>query len=161
MKEDELLELMQKNRGRIIELFSRLEHRIDKIISYHFFKRQNNDFIWTLLSNDQCSFALKRNVFEIIYCFHMKEKPNNDTIQGLNRLNKIRNHFAHCATMICYDGTTNQPLDVVLSSLDFKRKGNIFYLEVNELVDEFDKQYSVLNESIDKLQGKMGFKDKV
>ncbi len=44
-----------------------------------------------MLYDDQCSFGLKRNVF-----LKSIGDVDNKKVEDLNRLNKIRNLFAHC-----------------------------------------------------------------
>jgi len=89
---------LSKVRAEVIEKSINIEWIINAIISQHYFKKVLLPFVTEVLYDEYCSFALKRRILEKIF-------PNIDgrQIQKLNRLNTIRNYFAHCGQEI-FDG---------------------------------------------------------
>jgi len=82
-------------RSKVIESFINLECLVNAIITQHYFKRGYLPFLLEVLYDENCSFALKRNVLlKIVKDFD--ENIKND----LYRLNTIRNIFAHCGPEI-------------------------------------------------------------
>lgn len=87
-------ETLSKYRSEIIEKFINCETIIDSIITLHYFKNEhgilNFSFMMEVLYDEYFTFALKRRIL-------LKIVPNidNKKIQDLNRLNTIRNYFAH------------------------------------------------------------------
>ena len=81
---------LTKARADVIERFINLECIIGAIICQHYFGRVCQPFYLEVLYDEYCSFALKRRILEKIV-------PNLDRAQleNLNRLNTIRNYFAH------------------------------------------------------------------
>jgi len=90
-------------RAEVIEKSINMEWIINAIISQHYFKKVFLPFVTEVLYDEYCSFALKRRILEKII-------PNLDgqQIQKLNRLNTIRNYFAHCGQQI-FDGPAPPP----------------------------------------------------
>jgi len=84
-------EQISSYRSEVIEKFINIEWLINCIISQHYFSQVNRDFIFEVLYDDQCSFGLKRNIF-----LKAIGDADNKKVEDLNRLNKIRNLFAHC-----------------------------------------------------------------
>jgi hypothetical protein len=82
---------LSKYRAKVIERFINVEWIINVIISQHYFKRVALPFILEVLYDEYFSFALKRRILEKII-----DNINNQKVQDLNRLNTIRNYFAHC-----------------------------------------------------------------
>jgi len=92
---------LPKERGEILNVFITIDNGISMIISKHYLGDSPNsqnlinreiDFLVNVMGDDQCTFALKRNIFQ-----HILRVDNLDgsLIEELNRLNKIRNIFAH------------------------------------------------------------------
>jgi hypothetical protein len=81
---------LSQMRAEVIEKFINLETIINAIICQHYFKRVYKQFFLEVLYNEHCTFGLKRSILEKII-------PNLDKtqLQNLNRLNTIRNYFAH------------------------------------------------------------------
>ena len=79
----------------VIEKFINLEWIINAIISQHYFYKVLLPFVLEVLYDEYCSFALKRRILEKIVP-SLDEKQ----IQNLNRLNTIRNYFAHTGQQI-------------------------------------------------------------
>lgn len=77
-------------RAEVIEKFINLQTIINAIISQHYFKKVYMPFFFEVLYDEYCSFALKRRILEKIV-----PDLNTKQIQDLNRLNTIRNYFAH------------------------------------------------------------------
>lgn len=84
-------ELTSKARSEVIERTINIESIIDSIISQHYFRKVLLPFLLEFLYDEYCSFALKRRVLEKIVPDMDKQK-----LQDLNRVNTIRNYFAHC-----------------------------------------------------------------
>ena len=86
---------LSKYRAEVIERFINIEIIINAIICQHYFKKVVLNFYLEVLYDEYFSFGLKRRVLEKII-------KNIDTtkIKELNRLNTIRNYFAHCGAEI-------------------------------------------------------------
>lgn len=82
-------------RGEVIEKSINVEWLIHAIISQHYFGNVRIDFISEILYDEYCSFALKRRIL-------LKVCPGlqGQVEQQLNRLNAIRNLFAHIGQRI-------------------------------------------------------------
>jgi hypothetical protein len=78
-------------RSTIIKKFIDIEKIMVSLISQHYFNNVRADFISTVLFDEACTFGTKRRIIEKIV-----PKIDNKKMQKLNRLNKIRNCFAHC-----------------------------------------------------------------
>lgn len=89
MSEDSL----QSHRSDVIERSIRVEWLMAIVISQHYLGRVDRTFLLEFLYDEYCSFALKRRVVE-------KIADGNAAIHNLNRLNNIRNLFAHCGPEI-------------------------------------------------------------
>jgi hypothetical protein len=92
---------LPKERGDILNVFITIDSAISMIISKHYLgdappqQSQINkeiDFLVNVMGNDQCTFALKRNIFT-----HILRNDNLDAslLEEVHRLNKLRNIFAH------------------------------------------------------------------
>lgn len=86
---------ISKYRSSVIESLIRLERLIDCIISQHYFEKINGAFFNEVLYDEYFSFGLKRRILEKI-CTNLERS----TLDDLNRMNNIRNIFAHCASPI-------------------------------------------------------------
>ena len=82
---------LSKYRSEVIEKFINIEWIINAIISQNYFKRVVRSFVLEVLYDEYFSFGLKRRILEKIIKDIDKQK-----VQDLNRLNTIRNYFAHC-----------------------------------------------------------------
>ena len=82
---------LSKYRSEIIEKFINIEWIINIIISQYYLKRADKSFLFEVLYDEYFSFALKRRILEKII-----KNIDNRKVQDLNRLNTIRNYFAHC-----------------------------------------------------------------
>ncbi len=85
---------LHKERGEMISTFIVIETAISMIISRHYLgtSDKETDFLVNVLGNDQSSFALKRNILQHIL---KVDNSNESPLEDLNKLNKIRNTFAH------------------------------------------------------------------
>jgi len=77
-------------RGEVMEKSINIEWIVHAIISQHYFGRVRIDFVSQILFDEYCSFALKRRVLTKI-CPELQGAVE----QQLNRINAIRNLFAH------------------------------------------------------------------
>ena len=81
---------ISKCRAEVIERFINIESIIDAIICQHYFKRVIMKFYFEVLYDEYFSFGLKRRILEKIF-----KDIDSQKLQDLNRLNTIRNYFAH------------------------------------------------------------------
>lgn len=81
-------------RSEVIEKFINIETLINAIICHHYFHRVIMSFFLEVLYDEHFNFSLRRNIFEKI--LKKLGKYENNKIQNLHKLNKIRNYFAHC-----------------------------------------------------------------
>jgi len=86
---------LSQARGEVIEKFINLETLINAIISQHYFGKLIQPFFLEVLYDEYCTFGLKRRILTKIV-------PNIDKgqVDKLNRLNTIRNYFAHAGPEI-------------------------------------------------------------
>ena len=82
---------LSKYRAEIIERFINVEWIINAIISQHYFKRMDKSFAFEVLYDEHFNFGLRRSILKKII-----KNIDNQKVQDLNRLNTIRNYFAHC-----------------------------------------------------------------
>ena len=82
---------LSKYRSEVIERFINVEWIINAIISQHYFKKAIMPFLLEVLYDEYFSFALRRKILEKII-----KNIDSQKVQELNRLNTIRNYFAHC-----------------------------------------------------------------
>ncbi len=133
-----------RKRGEIAELFIGVETLIDIVISYHYFKDINNDFIFNVLKNENSNFGLRRNLFEKIISEYEKKI---EIMDGIHRLNKIRNIFAHSLSKAAGDDA-----DVFFSNPKLGDKD----LDAGKLYDEFVQKRKSTHELILGLGKKYG-----
>jgi hypothetical protein len=81
---------LSKYRAEVIEKFITIETLIDSIICQHYFKKMLMNFWLEVLYDEYFSFHLKRRILEKIV-----KDIDRQKVQDLNRLNNIRNYFAH------------------------------------------------------------------
>lgn len=95
-------------RGRAVEIFAELESTLDSIIAGYYTPRHplSTYLYLDLLASENCSFALRRDVFESIArrhgCFDDKR------MQSVRRASRWRNFFAH-ATLEVHDYGNGDP----------------------------------------------------
>ncbi len=84
-------EKISRYRSGVIEHFINCEMIINAIISQHYFGKVMKPFLLEVLYDEYFSFGLKRRILT-------KTIPNIDKerLADLNRLNTLRNYFAHC-----------------------------------------------------------------
>jgi hypothetical protein len=85
---------ISKYRAEVIERAINIEWIINAIISQHYFKYVNINFLFEVLYDQNITFALKRNILDKI--LQSRNHQNEQKMHELNRLNSIRNYFAHC-----------------------------------------------------------------
>jgi len=133
-------EKLRKWRGEVIERFANVEYSINSIISQHYLKRVYLPFFLDILYDEYFSFGLRRRILEkIIVRLNVRELYKK-RIQQLNRLNTIRNYFAHCNLRLFeqpesgLDFMTPDPRDVKID-IDFKK----LYAEFFDKVEDVEK----------------------
>ncbi len=114
-------------RSEIIEKFINIEWLINAIISQYYLKRVVRNFLFDVLYDVNCSFALKRNILK-------KIDPAFPRFEDLNRLNNIRNYFAHCNQEVFMGSKKPEPGEKgkVLNPKDTKKE-----LDFQSLYKEF------------------------
>lgn len=115
---------ISKYRASVIESLISLERLIDCIISQHYFSEIHGSFLNEVLYDEYFSFGLKRKILEKI-CPRLDSK----TLQSLNRINSIRNIFAHCASPIPEEPHKVKNPKKLNTELDLEN----LYLEFKEL----------------------------
>ncbi|MCF7846740.1 MAG: hypothetical protein K9M51_01595 [Candidatus Gracilibacteria bacterium] len=93
-------------RSEVIEKFINLEWLINSIISQKYLKACSYPFLFDFLYDVNCTFALKRNVL-------FKISPDFPEKDNLNRLNNIRNLFAHCNQELFRNISNAPPSDAI------------------------------------------------
>jgi len=86
---------LSKWRAEVIERAINVEWLINAIICQHYLKKTFKNFLLEVLYDEYFSFALKRRILEKILS-QIDDKDNKSKIDQLNRINTIRNYFAHC-----------------------------------------------------------------
>ncbi len=82
-------------RAEVIEKTINIEWIMSGIISQRYFGRVAKEFLLEVLYDEYCSFALKRRILEKVV-----KDLDGRKLQELNRVNTIRNYFAHCNQQI-------------------------------------------------------------
>ena len=113
-------------RSEVIEKFIEIESWMDCIISQHYFEKLKIGFVSEVLWDEYFSFALKRRVL-----LKICQDLQGDIESKLNRLNTIRNYFAHIGKKITEGPDPNGPLRIP-DPRDFTRSVNF-----TELYKEF------------------------
>ena len=109
---------LSKYRSEVIERFINIEWIINAIISQHYFKRVILPFVLEVLYDEYFSFALKRRILEKVI-----KNIDNRKIQDLNRLNTIRNYFAHCNQEII-EGTDKTQRGKIIDPRNIQKEVN-------------------------------------
>ena len=109
---------VSKYRAEVIEKFINIEWIINAIISQHYLKRVTMPFLLEVLYDEYFSFALKRRILEKIIKNIDKQK-----VEDLNRLNTIRNYFAHCNQEII-EGTDKTQKGKIIDPRNIERELN-------------------------------------
>jgi hypothetical protein len=115
-------------RAEVIEKSINVEWLLHAIISQHYFGQVRIKFVSEVLYDEYCSFALKRRVVLKI-CPELQGKAENQ----LNRLNTIRNYFAHVGQPIV-DGPDSKGPSRIPDPRDFSAS-----VDFEELHKEFNK----------------------
>ncbi len=102
-------EQISKFRSEVIERTINIEWIINAIISQHYFGKVMRSFLLEFLYDEYCSFALKRRILEKIIPNMEKKK-----LENLNRVNTIRNYFAHCNQLLIEGLDSSNPISRVV-----------------------------------------------
>ena len=86
---------LSKWRAEVIERAINVEWLINAIICQNYLKKTFKNFLLEVLYDEYFSFALKRRILEKILR-QIDNQNNKPKIDQLNRINIIRNYFAHC-----------------------------------------------------------------
>jgi len=125
-------------RSEVIERTINVEWLMNSIISQHYFKRVIRNFLLEVLYDEYFSFGLKRRIIEKI-----TEDIDIQQIQKLNRINTIRNYFAHCGQEM-FKGNAPPPPNSkgsvpdprrVDSTIDFEK----LYNEFMDIIGDVEK----------------------
>jgi len=120
---------LSKYRSEVIEKSINIEWIINAIISQHYLKRVILPFVLEVLYDEYFSFALRRNILKKII-----KDIDSQKVEDLNRLNTIRNYFAHC----------NQ--EIFEASDKTKKRGKIIDPRHIEREIDFESLYSEFTE---------------
>ena len=120
---------LSKYRSEVIEKSINIEWIINAIISQHYLKRVILPFVLEVLYDEYFSFALRRNILKKII-----KDIDSQKVEDLNRLNTIRNYFAHC----------NQ--EIFEASDKTKKRGKIIDPRYIEREIDFESLYSEFTE---------------
>lgn len=116
-------------RSEVIEKTINVEWLMNSIISQHYLKRVTKEFLLEVLYDEYFSFALKRRIIEKII-----SEIDKQQLQRINRINTIRNYFAHCNQQL-FDGSTPPAPDSEGSVPDPRRLDRSINFE--KLYEEF------------------------
>lgn len=126
---------LSEYRAIVIEKFINIESIINMIICQHYFKRIIGAFYFEVLYDEYFTFGLKRRILEKIinnFDIHM--------LHDLNRLNTIRNHFAHYNQEVSL-GTDKPPRRKVINPRNLTEE-----IDFNILYSEFMKKQGVVTD---------------
>src|SRR3989344_3281853 len=137
---------ISKYRSEVIEKFINIESLMNAIISQHYFKKVIAPFVFELLYDVNCTFALKRNILQ-------KIEPNFSKLETINRLNNIRNLFAHCNQEVFEGSKKPAPGETgkVLDPKDTKKE-----LDFEKLYKEFTKEEGRVTQALGNLYMSLG-----
>jgi len=136
---------ISKYRAEVIERFINIETIIDAIISQHYFKKVLINFYLEVLYDEYFSFGLKRRILEKII-----KNIDSQKVQDLNRLNTIRNYFAHCNQEII-EGTDKTQKGKVIDPRNIQKEINF-----ESLYAEFISKAEGVEEYLFKLYENLG-----
>jgi len=122
---------ISKYRAEVIERFINIETIIDAIICQHYFKKMLINFYLEVLYDEYFSFGLKRRILEKIV-----KGIDSQKVQDLNRLNTIRNYFAHYSQEII-KGTDKMQKGKIIDPRDIQKEIDFENLYV-EFMDKAD-----------------------
>ena len=128
---------ISKFRSEVIEKTINVEWLMNSIICQHYFGKVIFPFTLEVLYDEYFSFALKRRIIEKIV-----EDFDKKRLQDLNRLNTIRNYFAHCNQEIFLgpeippEGAKGQVIDPRKTdrAIDFEK----LYEEFTQIIGEIE-----------------------
>lgn len=127
-------------RGEIINKFINIEWIINAIISQWYMGKVEKEFVMEVLYDAYFSFSLKRRIIEKIFSVrtHSKLRANfKPMLDSLNRLNSIRNYFAHCTESMTLENADGEYIP------DPRDNGK--HLDFQKLYDEFMKKEKDVN----------------
>lgn len=139
---------ISKYRSAVIERTINIEWIMNSIITQHYMGRMEMPFIYEVLYDEYFSFALKRRIIEKI-----TPECDGKIIQKLNRINTVRNYFAHCNQLVV-EG--QNPLDVSAPQgvLDPRKAGK--YIDFEKLFEEFTELAGPIEEYLSKIFTDLG-----
>ena len=138
-------------RSEVLEKFINIEWIINAIISHHYFKRLMKSFVLEVLYDEYFSFALKRRILEKIIKNVDKQK-----VEDLNRLNTIRNYFAHCNQEIFEASDKMKERGKIIDPRDIEREINFeslyseFIEKENRVIEYLVKLFQDLGGTLEK-----------
>lgn len=134
---------ISKYRAEVIEKTINIELLMSAVISQHYLGRVVKTFLLEVLYDEYFSFALKRRIIEKIV-----DNLDPRKLQDHNRLNTIRNYFAHCNQEIFEgseapsEGAKGQVIDPrkLDRAIDFEE----LYNEFIQIVGEVEKYLATI-----------------
>ncbi|MBI3032787.1 hypothetical protein HYY69_04890 [Candidatus Woesearchaeota archaeon] len=147
-------EALSKQRSEVIEKFINCEMWINVIITQNYFKDTNVKFILEVLYQDSFSYGLRRNILKKIV-----SNIDSTFLNNMDRLNAIRNHFAHLNNKFYYgherptqnsNGVIPNPKKLD-SNIDFENEYLEFLKLEPKVTADLQKMFNQLIESEGKI----------
>ncbi len=141
-----------KYRSEVIEKFIACEMMINAIISQHYFKKIHKDFYFIVLYDEYFNFGLRRRILE-----KLVKDLDKKMIQKLNRLNTIRNYFAHCDIKYIDDpeNTTYENNGIILDPRNPENMLVDFESLYKEFIEKEEEVMPYLTKIFEKMGGKI------
>ena len=139
---------LSKYRAEVIERFINIEWMINAIICQHYLKKVRKSFMLEVLYDEYFGFALRRRILEKI--LKRIDKHKKQMIDDLNRLNTIRNYFAHYGQEVIML-SDEPPKRKVIHPRDIEKE-----LDFESLYDDFMKTVGGVEKHLVKLQYDLG-----
>ena len=126
---------LDEYRAEVVKRTINIEWLMNAIISQHYLKKVIISFVLEVLYDHNFPFSLRRNIIEKI----IEDMPR-EKIEQINRVNNIRNLFAHCdEKLICLSDENKTP--VAPNPKDTSKNLNFeeLYAEFSENANEVEK----------------------
>jgi len=162
IKEDseEKLKDIKIKRGYVATNFAYIESVIARVITIHYFKANDEEFLSEVLEDEYFNFGLLLNILEKII---KKESIKDFPIGKLRRLQKLRNIIIHSQIIAKAMTFKDQPKIIDIDVIKFKHGGK--ELDVDLIFNEYDDIEKVIKLALEALPGgkniQLSFTDQV
>ncbi|MBA7603001.1 hypothetical protein ES703_10101 [subsurface metagenome] len=137
---------LSKYRADVIESFINIETIINAIICQRYFKKVIKDFYFEVLYDEYFTFGLKRRILEKII-----KELDSQKLQDLNRLNTIRNYFAHYNQEFFEASDKEKKEGKVIDPRNIKSE-----IDFERLYDEFKSKQTGVEKYLSELHQSLG-----